>query len=175
VPSTDERPPDVDDVDDGMTDLVDRHVRPLIAWYQSKKRWPRRFYRATTVAVILLGASIPLLTIVESDCGSRLVIATVGVSISGLTGLATVTDWQRRWQVFTAAQTSLEARVAEWELAIAEAALAEPEQQRRMRFDATKELVTSSMAIWQSEMEAFFEYLPQTTDGVARAVGPGMV
>jgi hypothetical protein len=172
VSSSAERPPDPND--DGMPDLVDRHVRPLIDWYQAKKRWPRRFYRATTVAVILLGASIPLLTISDDDCGSRLLIATVGVTISGLTGLATVTDWQRRWQVFTAAQTSLEARVAEWELALAEAGLAEPDQARQMRFDATKELVTSAMAIWQSEVEAFFSCLPQATDGVARGVGPGI-
>jgi hypothetical protein len=160
--------------EDGMFDLVDRHVRPLIDWYQTKKRWPRRFYRMTTIAVILLGASIPLLTINDDHCDSRLLIASVGVSISGLTGLATVTDWQRRWQVFTAAQTSLEARVAEWELALAEADLAEPEQARQMRFDATKELVTSAMSIWQSEMEAFFSYLPQAADGVGPGAGQGI-
>jgi hypothetical protein len=160
--------------DDGLPDLVDRHVRPLVDWYQQRKRWPRRFYRMTTVAIILLGASIPLLTINEEHCDSRFLIASVGVSISGLTGLATVTDWQRRWQVFTAAQTSLEARLAEWELALAEAQLAEPDQAPQMRFDATKELVTAAMAIWQSEMEAFFEYLPQANDGAFRGGGPAI-
>lgn len=167
--SSNERPSRTND--DEMLDLVDRHVRPLIDWYQKKKRWPRRFYRATTVTIILLGASIPLLTINDDQCDSRLLIASAGVSISGLTGLATVTDWQRRWQVFTSAQTSLEARVAEWELALAEAELAEPDQTRQMRFDATKDLVTAAMAIWQSEMESFFEYLPQASDGVVRGGG----
>lgn len=157
--------------DEEVLELVDRHVRPLIAWYQTKKRWPRRLYRATTVAVIALGASIPLLIIGEGECSSRLLTAAVGVTISGLTGLATVTDWQRRWQIFTGAQTSLEVRLADWELAIAEAGMAEPERARQMKLDATKELMAAAMAIRQSEMDAFFAGQPQVTDGAVRSAG----
>lgn len=156
-----------------LAELVDRHVRPLVDWYQRKKRWPRRLYRMTTVAVILLGASIPLLTIAEPSQASRLVIATVGVTISGLTGLASVTDWQRRWQIFTDAQTSLEVRLAEWELAVAEADLTEPDvQARKHKLEATRDLLTASMSIRLSETQEFFAGQPQVSQGLLNHSGP---
>lgn len=158
---------------DRIVEVVDRYVRPLIDWYQRKKRWPRRLYRATTVAVILLGASIPLLTIAEPSEGSRLLIATVGVTISGLTGLATVTDWQRRWQIFTGAQTSLEVRLAEWELAVAEAGLVEPaDQARKLKLEATRDLSTASMTIRLMETQEFYAGQPKVNQGLLGHSGP---
>lgn len=151
----------------GFAEIVERHVRTLIDWYQRKKRWPRRLYRATTVAVILLGASIPLLSLGEPSAGTRLLTATVGVMISGLTGLATVTDWQRRWRIFTGAQTSLEVRLAEWELALAEAELVKPaERAQQMKLEATKNLLTASAAIRLMETQEFFAGQPRVTESL---------
>jgi hypothetical protein len=142
--------------DGEVVGLVERHVRPLIAWYDGKKRWPRRLHRATTVAVILLGAGIPLLSINEPPEGFRWLTPAAGVTISALTGLATVTDWQRRWQVFTTAQTALEARLADWEMAMTEASLAPPERARQMRVEATRDLLAAALRTRQSETEEFF-------------------
>jgi hypothetical protein len=161
--------------DDDVVEIVDRHVRPLIDWYQRKKRWPRRLHRATTVAVILLGASIPLLSISEPTYRSRFLTATVGVAISGITGLATVTDWQRRWQIFTAAQTSLEVRLADWEMALTEASLAEADKAQQMKVEATRNLLAAASTIRLSETEEFFAGQPQPSDGILRAWSAGAI
>jgi hypothetical protein len=154
--------------DDGSVgEIVDRHVRSLIDWYQRKKRWPRRLHRATAVAVILLGAAIPLLSISEPSGRSQIVTSAVGVTISGLTGLATVTDWQRRWQIFTSAQAALEVRLADWEMSVTEAALVEPERGRQMTVDATRTLLAAATTIRLSETEEFFLGQPQVTGTAA--------
>jgi len=169
VPSNAE--PRADAPSDDVAAIIDRHVRPLIDWYQQKKRWPRRLHRTTTVAVILLGASIPLLSVAEPSYRSRLLTATVGVTISGLTGLATVTDWQRRWQVFTGAQTHLEVRLADWELALAEAELSEPGRARELRIEATRNLLNAATAIRLAETDEFFASQPSSNDGLPRWSG----
>lgn len=156
--------PDVDD--DHVVEIVDRHVRSLVDWYQRKKRWPRRLHRVTTVSVILLGAAIPLLSISDPSDQSRFVTAVVGVTV-GLTGLATVTDWRRRWQIFTSAQTALEVQLAAWEVAMTEASLAEPDQGRQLRVEATKHLLAAATTIRLSETEEFFVGQPQLSGTAA--------
>jgi hypothetical protein len=157
-------------VDADLVALVDRRVVPLVEWYQCKKRWPRRLYRATTTMVILLGASIPLLALGEPSEATRLLASVVGVTISGLTGLAAVYDWQRRWRIFTGAQTALEGRLAEWELAFAEAGqTVPPERTREIRIAATRDLVTAAAAIRQGETEDFFAGQPSTVSRPTQA------
>ncbi len=112
--------------------LVDREVVPLIAWYQRKKRWPRRLHRLSGILVIALGATIPLLSAYSDSQPVRITIGAAGAVISVITGLATIYEWQKTWRIFTVAQTELEAHRLRWELALGSAD-AEPDQEERLR------------------------------------------
>jgi hypothetical protein len=89
--------------------LVEREVVPLIDWYQRKKRWPRRLHRLSGIAVIGLGATIPVLSAYTDAQPARVLVGTAGAVITVITGLATVYEWQKTWRIFTVAQTELEA------------------------------------------------------------------
>lgn len=137
--------------------LVEREVVPLIDWYQRKKRWPRRLHRLSGIAVIGLGATIPVLSAYTDAQPARVIVGTAGAVITVITGLATVYEWQRTWRIFTVAQTELEAHRLRWELALG-AADAEADQDERLRrtVAATENLLEHAALARRTETAEFF-------------------
>lgn len=137
--------------------LVDREVAPLIEWYQRKKRWPRRLHRLSGIAVIALGATIPLLSAYANSDLIRILIGAAGAVITIITGLATVYEWQKTWRIFTVAQTELEVYRLHWELALGTADL-ETDQVARLRraVSATERLLEQASLARRTETADFF-------------------
>lgn len=137
--------------------LVEREVLPLIDWYQRRKRWPRRLHRLSGIAVIGLGATIPVLSAYTDAQPARVIVGTAGAVITVITGLATVYEWQKTWRIFTVAQTELEAHRLRWELALG-AAEAETDQDERLRraVAATESLLEHASLARRAETAEFF-------------------
>jgi hypothetical protein len=144
--------------------LADREVLPLIAWYQRKKRWPRRLHRLSGIVVIGLGATIPLLSAYSDRGPVRIAVGVAGAVITIITGLATVYEWQKTWRLFTVAQTDLETARLRWELAL-HAAEGTPDRLARA-VAATESLLETATHARRSETTEFFAdkpELPKTT------------
>ncbi|HEU5073918.1 MAG TPA: DUF4231 domain-containing protein [Polyangiaceae bacterium] len=156
-----------------LRELVEQQVLPLIAWYQRKKRWPRRLHKATTAGVIILGALIPIASAWSGSTAARLFVGIIGVVITVITSLAASYDWFRRWRLFTVAQARLESELAKWEFAIARARMLPEEEGRGKALDATAALLEVAESARSEETEAFFEnqrdpaaiVQPTTADG----------
>lgn len=140
-----------------LRELVDRQVIPLIDWYQHKKRWPRRLHKASTAAVIILSALIPVTTAWSASTTARVFVGVVGVAITTVTSLAASYDWYRRWRIFTIAQSTLESRVASWEFALTRARMQPEGEGRAEAFAATAELLEAANQARNDETESFFE------------------
>ena len=147
-------------VDERIADLrslVEREVVPLIDWYQRKKRWPRRLHRLSGIAVIGLGATIPVLAAYTDAQPARVLVGVAGAVITIITGLATIYEWQKTWRIFTVAQTDLEAHRLRWELTLG-AADAETDQEERLRraVAATETLLEKTALARRTETAEFF-------------------
>lgn len=150
--------------------LVDREVIPLIAWYQKKKRLPRRLHRLSGVAVISLGALIPLLSAYSDSTPFRVIVGAAGAVITVITGLATIYEWQKTWRIFTVAQTELEVQRLQWEVALGAADLLDDQQ---ARLDAAATATTTLLdAATQARRTETTEFFAEKTDLPRALPGP---
>lgn len=156
-----------------LREIVDRHVMSLISWYQRKKRWPRRLHRLSSALIIGGSAFVPIATAWSAGTAARLMVATAGVLVTAVAGFATAYDWHRRWRLFAIAQNALEARIAEWEFALAAAELLPSvEQQRDEAVSATRDLLAAAGRIRRVETNEFFSG-PASPPPVETDIQPG--
>jgi hypothetical protein len=149
--------PLADDYVGPLRELVDRQVLPLIDWYQRKKRWPRRLHKSTTAVVIILGALIPIASAWSDSVAARVFVGTIGVTITTVTSLAVSFEWNRKWRLFTVAQSQLESQLATWEFAIARAQMLSPAEGQAEAIAATSVLLAAANQARNDETDAFFE------------------
>jgi uncharacterized protein DUF4231 len=149
--------PAEDDYVRPLLEFVDRQVTPLVDWYQRKKRWPRRMHKATSAAVIILGALIPIASAWSAGTAARIFVGAIGVAITTLTSLAASYDWHQRWRIFAVAQGLLETQLANWELAIAGARMLPDQEGRAEALAATVTLLEAVNRARKEETESFFE------------------
>jgi len=142
-----------------MEDLVDRHVRTQIDWYQSRKARYRKAFRVTTSAVIVSSAMLPILTAVEFP-GSKISVSIISVLIAVLTGLGAAYKWDRVWQSFTVAQSQLENSLAEWEMEMA-ALTAGAAGNVEAGWALTRVLLGQARLVVDSEIDAYFRMVTQ--------------
>ena len=149
--------PGEDDFALPLRELVERQVLPLVDWYQRKKRWPRRMFKFTSAAVIILGSSIPIASAWSGSTSTRVFVGVVGAVITTVSSLAASYDWYRRWRNFTVAQSTLEAQLATWEFAMARARMLPTDEGRTEALAATASLMDAVNHARSEETEAFFE------------------
>jgi Protein of unknown function (DUF4231) len=164
--------PHMQDGMDGLSafrEIVEEHVRAAAQWYQDHKGAPRRLYRLSTVLGIVVGATIPMFSLLDAP-GARLMAAIGGIVVTAVAALNAAYRWDKTWQVFTLAQTQLEAQLAEWELRmlIAESAPTR-EQREKAGASATRELLIASRSIRESEAEEFFRSIAQRAESKTTA------
>jgi uncharacterized protein DUF4231 len=75
---------------------VEKYVLRTRDFYDSRARWHRRFFRLSTILIILIGASLPLAA-ASTYPHREFVLGTAGVVIAGLTGLRAFYHWDQFW------------------------------------------------------------------------------
>ncbi|ALG08978.1 DUF4231 domain-containing protein [Kibdelosporangium phytohabitans] len=137
--------------------LVDQQVMPLVDWYQRKKRWPRRFHKFTAGTVIVLGAVIPIASVLPGSTATRVIIGAIGVAITAISSLSASYDWHRKWRLSSIAQNLVESHLATWELAMTKARLAPSPVSMDDAIAATEALITAANRARNEETRGYFE------------------
>lgn len=75
---------------------VEKYVLKLRDFYDSRARWHRRFYRLSTVFIILLGAALPLEAGLDYPY-KEVLLSISGVVIAALTALRAFYHWDQFW------------------------------------------------------------------------------
>lgn len=85
---------------------VESYVLRLRRHYDFRAIWHRRFYRASGILVIVVGAALPLL--VSLDYAAKSVVVSVsGVLIAAVTALRTFYRWDQSWMALRNAETAI--------------------------------------------------------------------
>ena len=120
---------------------------------------PRLLYRLVGIATVVLSVTLPALTTAEFR-NKNLIISTMSILISALTGLGSSYHWDRTWQKNATAQAAIEAYSAKWELELSRAVqLPEPANRIKHVYDATDDLTANTSKIISSEKQDFFANL----------------
>ena len=120
---------------------------------------PRLLYRLVGIATVVLSVTLPALTTAEFR-NKNLIISTMSILISALTGLGSSYHWDRTWQKNATAQAAIEAYSAKWELELSRAVqLPEPANRTKHVHDATDDLIANTSKIISSEKQDFFANL----------------
>lgn len=155
-------PTPTDDIDE-IVAIAEGYANPQLAWYQTNKLWPRLFFRATGVVIIVLSVTIPFLTTFDFR-GRNIVLSVTALVIAALTGLSAFYNWDQAWRGRQQTAETLEHLLASWRLHLINArAETDPEQRRARVTTAAQELIDGVKAVTGAEAEKFFSEvkLPQ--------------
>jgi len=144
------RPPNFKKLPDIKADLpafAEAYVTRLRAFYDSRAKWHRRFYRFSGIMVILSGAVLPVLASAHYS-HKTIVVSSVGVLVAALTGLRAFYRWDQGWVV-----------LRKTEFAIADAYWAWKGSTPHPDDKSATELLQAMIKIRQSEAETFFNDL----------------
>ncbi|MEV0136800.1 DUF4231 domain-containing protein [Dactylosporangium sp. NPDC050688] len=145
--------------------IVDSEIGPIISWYQSHKGSARRRYLGATALTVVAGSAIPIVSLSSTDA-ARIIVAVLGTLVTILTGLNASYHWDRSWQLFTQAQTALEARLVEFRLtllAIANQRQRDPAEQKSDALAATQSIIATAHQIRAAETAGFFRLAVRQT------------
>jgi hypothetical protein len=139
--------------------IVDNYVKKTSEWYQRKKRGPRRLYKLSVGVTIVGGASIPLLASFEGPL-FRLAVGVLGAAIAVVSGLSSFYRWERKWQIFAAAQFELEHALRVWELRLVDARSNRSQDEALKLIQAgTEQLLELTRRVRDAETNEFFTTL----------------
>lgn len=77
-----------------------------LGWYKKHAWWAKAWYRASEVTLVVLGAMVPVSTVITSD---PIAPALLGAGVVVVTGLRQVFTWHEDWVRFSAAVVALSA------------------------------------------------------------------
>lgn len=92
-------------------------VRRVRTHYDERARSHRRWYRYSGIAVILIGASLPVLTSIDYPSKS-LVVSLAGVLVAALTTLRGFYRWDHMWALLRVTEFSVSQAYWEWRGAV---------------------------------------------------------
>lgn len=140
-----------------LTALKAKHVDGSLEWYKKHTYSPMRNFRLSSILLIILSASVPLLSILNG-VGQEIVLPAVSVAIATLTGMLTFFNWHGQWTRFVQAKFTIENLMRVWDLEIFKAKHHPNEQEAiNLAVDATERLLTASAQAVAQEMGQFSE------------------
>lgn len=115
-------------------------------------------FRFASVLIIVLSASLPLLSTLREGIWISIVLPIVALTITGLSGLSAFFHWESNWRGFSQTCFALEYHLKAWELKIIEAKYeADPQKAIDIAMQATKQLLDEAHAVTNEESEEFFK------------------
>ncbi|MEU6128985.1 DUF4231 domain-containing protein [Saccharopolyspora sp. NPDC047091] len=150
----------------GYPAAVESYALRLRTFYDSRAAWHRRFFRFSGIAVIIIGAGLPLL-VAGDYAGRDLVISAAGVIMAGITALRAFYRWDQSWILLRNTERAITAAWWEWhsrlDAADVDADSASPEQR-----EITRDFMRRLVDIRKHEAEQFFAEMAFPTHDVPR-------
>ncbi|MGH1486027.1 MAG: DUF4231 domain-containing protein [Cellvibrionaceae bacterium] len=91
-------------------DYIDERVEGQISWYENKSSWNQRRFKFYQLSIIIFGALIPLITVVdfhEYDVYARFLIALLGSLIAIFSAIINLYKFQENWVKYRATAETL--------------------------------------------------------------------
>ena len=151
----------------GYAPMIEQYLLDVRAYYHWRATWHRLFYRFSGILVVLVGATLPLLTTLSYP-HKDLVVSLCGVAIAAVTALRAFYRWDQAWMLLRATERTI---IGAWWDYHARLAALDPDGDetaaRRERHEAARELAKVLLEIRQDEAENYFKELsfPSGKDG----------
>ncbi|MFD4639900.1 DUF4231 domain-containing protein [Lentzea sp. NPDC058436] len=144
------------EMNDGVVATADAYAMWLRTFYDVRARWHRRFYRISGMLVILVGASLPVLTSLDYT-GKELVISLAGVVVAGLTGLRAFYRWDQSWILLRNSEMAVTAAYLEWKTAPGNFPVSEDAEQRLVQEKAACAFIDKLGELRKQEATTYFK------------------
>lgn len=163
------RPPRLKDLPDpaevGFPAAAEAYVLRVRDFYDARAWWNRRLYRLSGILVILVGATLPMLSALDYAY-KEVTVSLAGVVIAVVTSLRTFYRWDQSWVLLRNTEIVLSNAYLAWKGSAEETMEATDERQRLARNQAAIALITKVSTIRQGEAESFFKDLSYPQPGV---------
>jgi hypothetical protein len=137
---------------------VEKYVLRARDFYDARARWHRRFYRLSTVLIILIGALLPLQAGLNYP-HKEVLLGISGVTIAALTALRSFYHWDQFWVLNRETERLITRSYLEWKASN----IHQPEPGDNTAIEAHKkaalELVDHIVQIREDEAGSFFRVL----------------
>ncbi|MGR6964177.1 DUF4231 domain-containing protein [Geodermatophilus sp. URMC 61] len=166
------RPPPFDEwVETQPSDFVaqaERYFLRVRAFYDSRARWHRHFYRISGILLILLGGALPLIAS-GTFTGKDVIVSAVGFVVAAITALRGFYRWDSSWVLLRGTEMALTKRYLEWKAL--QGGVTDPALLR----EEARQLLADLGTIRENESKAFFKDLPALpgTTGEAEQIPAG--
>ncbi|QXJ21310.1 DUF4231 domain-containing protein [Actinomadura graeca] len=137
---------------------VEAYALKIRDFYDHRARWHRRFFRVTSILVILIGAALPLAAGLQYE-GKSLTLALAGVTISVLTALRSFYHWDQLWVMLRNTEIVVHDAYVTWKRKDADFARSSAPDAAALRDQAAQELMTLLLEVRRGEAETFFRAL----------------
>jgi hypothetical protein len=97
----------------GFTAAAGEYAMRVREFYDRRAHWHRRFYRATGVIVIFIGAALPVL-VAPTYPGKQIVVSLAGTIVAALTGLRAFYRWDESWVVMRTTERAVTEAYWNW-------------------------------------------------------------
>jgi hypothetical protein len=114
------RPPSLKKLPDPAEDFpgfAEAYALRVRAFYDSRAKWHRRFYRLSGVIVILSGVSLPVLAS-TSYTHKNFVVSCAGALVAALTALRAFYRWDQGWVLLRQTELAITKTYSEWKGAL---------------------------------------------------------
>jgi hypothetical protein len=163
------RPPRLKDLPDpakmGFPAAAEAYVLRVREFYDARAWWHRRLYRLSGILVILVGAALPLLSVMDYAY-KEVTVSLAGIVVAVMTSLRAFYRWDQSWVLLRNTEIVLTKTYLAWKGSPEETTEVTDERQRLARNQAAIELITKVSNIRQGEAESFFQDLTYPQPGV---------
>lgn len=149
-------PDHIASLNDGVVATADAYGAWLRSFYDVRARWHRRFYRASGVAVIFVGATLPVLTSLEYP-GKSWLISLAGVLVAGLTGLRAFYRWDSSWILLRNTEMAVTATYLEWKAGPGNFPVTDDAEMKPLQEKAAAAFIDRLGDLRQREAAAYFK------------------
>jgi len=162
------RPPRLRDLPDpaeaGFPAAAEAYALSVREFYDSRAWWCRRLYRLSGILVILVGATLPLLSTLDY-AHKEITVSLAGIVVAVMTSLRAFYRWDQSWVLLRNTEIVLTNAYLAWKGSTEEATEATDERQQRARNQAAIALIAKVSSIRQGEAESFFKDLSYPQPG----------
>jgi hypothetical protein len=128
--------------------FAEAYTLRIRAFYDSRARWHRRFYRLSGIIVIITGATLPVLA--TSDYSHKdFVVSCAGVLVAAVTALRAFYRWDQGWVLLRQTEFAINETYWDWK-----GSVQDPPDRK-----AASELLRKIQELRRREAETFFKDL----------------
>lgn len=163
------RPPQFDawstTTPDRFSAQAEAYVLRVRAFYDSRARWHRRFYRLSGIIVIVLGGALPLIAASEWS-NSDLLVSVTGFTVATVTALRGFYRWDSSWVLLRATELAITRRYLRWKAEQDGSGAAGADRERAAA------LLWDMLSLRENESKNFFKDLPLAEQLVSTGAAP---